>query len=55
VIDGRVDLNGDRLRTVDSAKITGAADVSLETDIAAEVILIDVPLEFEPVGVWAGE
>jgi hypothetical protein len=23
--------------------------------VAAELILIDVPLEFTPVGVWAGE
>jgi hypothetical protein len=29
--------------------------MELSTDIAAELILIDVPLQFEPVGVWAGE
>jgi hypothetical protein len=33
----------------------GAADVTLRTVVAAEVILIDVPLAFESVGVWAGE
>jgi hypothetical protein len=55
VIDGRVDLDGDLLRTGDAAKIVGAADLTLRTDIAAELILIDVPLQFELVGVWAGE
>jgi redox-sensitive bicupin YhaK (pirin superfamily) len=55
VIDGRLDLDGDRLRTGDAAKVTGAATLTLTTDIAAELILIDVPLDFQPVGVWAGE
>lgn len=54
VIDGRVALDGDALGTGDAAKITGAAHIELSTDVAAELILIDVPLEFEHVGVWAG-
>jgi redox-sensitive bicupin YhaK (pirin superfamily) len=52
VIDGRVELDGDPLRTGDAAKVTGATDLALRTDIAAELILVDVPLQFEPVGVW---
>ena len=55
VIDGRLSLNGDALRTGDAAKVTGEAELELSTDLAAELILIDVPLEFEPVGVWAGD
>jgi redox-sensitive bicupin YhaK (pirin superfamily) len=55
VIDGRVELEGDQLRTGDAAKIAGEAELELRTDLAAELILIDVPLEFESVGVWAGE
>jgi len=55
VIDGRLDLDGDQLRTGDAAKVTGAVDLTLRTDLAAELILVDVPLDFEPVGVWAGE
>jgi len=55
LIDGRVALNGDQLRTGDAAKVSGEAVLALSTDVAAELILIDVPLEFEPVGVWAGE
>ena len=55
VIDGRLSLNGDSLRTGDAAKVMGEAELDLATDLAAELILIDVPLQFEPVGVWAGE
>jgi len=55
VIDGRLSLNGDRLTTGDAAKVTGEAALEMSTDVGAELILIDVPLEFEPVGVWAGE
>jgi redox-sensitive bicupin YhaK (pirin superfamily) len=55
VIDGRVELDGDQLRTGDAAKVTGAADMTLRTDVAAELILVDVPLEFEAVGVWASD
>jgi quercetin 2,3-dioxygenase len=55
MIDGRVALDGESLRTGDAAKVAGPARLSLSTDVAAELILIDVPLQFEPVGVWAGE
>ena len=54
-IDGRLYLNGDTLETDDAAKVTGEAQLEMSTDVAAEVILIDVPLEFEPVGVWGRE
>ena len=55
VIDGRLSLNGDPMKTGDAAKVTGEAQLEMTTDVAAELILIDVPLDFEPVGVWAGE
>ncbi len=54
VIDGRVALDGDPLRTRDAARITGRAKLRLTIDAAAELILIDVPLAFERIGVWAG-
>jgi hypothetical protein len=31
------------------------ADCLPSTDVGAELILIDIPLEFESVGVWAGD
>jgi redox-sensitive bicupin YhaK (pirin superfamily) len=55
VIDGRLALDGDALATGDAATITGPVELALSTDSTAELILIDVPLEFEPVGVWAGQ
>lgn len=55
IIDGRITINEDTMQTGDAAKVTGEAHLELSTDLAAEIILIDVPLRFEPVGVWAGE
>jgi redox-sensitive bicupin YhaK (pirin superfamily) len=55
VIDGRLALNGDSLRTGDAAKVTGEVSFALTTDVGAELILIDVPLQFESIGAWAGE
>lgn len=55
VIDGRAAIDGDELRTGDAAKVAGEAQLSISTDLAAELILIDVPLDFRPVGIWAGE
>jgi redox-sensitive bicupin YhaK (pirin superfamily) len=55
VIDGRASLDGDPIGTGDAASIEGPLEVSLVSAHAAELILIDVPLEFDPVGVWAGE
>ena len=55
VIDGRVALDGDGLKTGDAAVVHGPAALQLTTDLTAELIVIDVPLAFEPVGVWAGE
>jgi redox-sensitive bicupin YhaK (pirin superfamily) len=55
LIDGRLSVDGDELATGDAASITGPIELAFSTDTAAELILIDVPLDFEPVGVWAGE
>jgi hypothetical protein len=50
-----VTVDGNELRTGDALNVVGAADLRLSTDVAAELILVDVPLEFEAVGAWAGE
>jgi quercetin 2,3-dioxygenase len=54
VIDGRVEVDGERLGTGDAIKVERQADLSMTTELAAELILIDVPLEFTAVGVWSG-
>lgn len=54
VMDGAVEVSGDKLATGDAAKIFGAEQLDISALDDAEIILIDVPLEFRPVGVWAG-
>jgi redox-sensitive bicupin YhaK (pirin superfamily) len=53
VIDGILSTGGDDLETGDAIKIEGPGELDLTSSSAAEVILVDVPLEFEPIGVWA--
>ena len=55
LIDGRLNLNRDSMKTGDAAKVAGPAELELTTDGAAELILVEVPLAFERIGVWAGE
>jgi redox-sensitive bicupin YhaK (pirin superfamily) len=55
VIDGRVSVDGEQLGSGDAIKVTGTVDLTFRTGVAAEIILIDVPLAFERIGVWAGE
>ncbi|MDP8905530.1 MAG: pirin family protein [Chloroflexota bacterium] len=55
VIDGQLTIDGEAMRTGDAGKIAGPVELELSTAAVAELMLIDVPLEFEPVGVWAGE
>ncbi len=53
VIDGAAEVDGPRLSAGDAAKIEGPEHVALSSPETAELILVDVPLEFRPVGVWA--
>ena len=55
VIDGRIDVDGEKLGTGDALKVEADLELTITTSLAAELILIDVPLDFTPVGVWAGE
>lgn len=54
VIDGAASAGDDELDAGDALKIEGPEHIELRTRNMAELILIDVPLSFEPVGVWAG-
>lgn len=54
VIGGEASVGGATLATGDAAKIYGPEHVTVSSPSVAELILVDVPLEFEPVGVWAG-
>jgi redox-sensitive bicupin YhaK (pirin superfamily) len=52
LIQGAISLNGSTLTTGDAAKIAGPEELSLRAVDGSEVILIDVPAAYEPVGVW---
>jgi hypothetical protein len=54
VIEGRCRLSGpDELATGDAAKVFGPEELRIDAVEATELILIDVPREHAPVGVWA--
>lgn len=53
LIDGEVSLNGEAMSTGDAAKVTDEAPLGIGARQASELILVDVPMEFEPVGIWA--
>ena len=54
VIEGDVALNGEAMATGDAAKVVEEAELSVRAAAPSELILVDVPMTFEAVGVWAG-
>jgi hypothetical protein len=54
VIGGAATLNEDTVKAGDAAKIHGPERLEIAGQEATELILVDVPLEFTPVGVWRG-
>lgn len=53
VLAGAGSLDGDELKAGDAAKIEGPHDLLLTAPDEAELFLVEVPLRFQPVGVWA--
>ena len=53
VIEGELALGQDQLSTGDAVKIREEPQLRLRATEPSELILVDVPLEFKPVGVWA--
>lgn len=53
LIDGRATLNGRGLATGDAAVVADEPIALAGGETAAELILVDVPLRWTPVGVWA--
>jgi quercetin 2,3-dioxygenase len=54
LIDGEASLDGQKLTTADAAKVAGPHELAFEAAVDSELIAIDVPLDYRPVGVWAG-
>lgn len=53
LIEGSAAFDGEQLATGDAAKVTDEAALSIRALETSELILVDVPMRFEPVGVWA--
>jgi len=53
LIEGKLALGHDQLSTGDAVKIREEPELRLRATEPSELILVDVPLEFTPVGVWA--
>lgn len=53
LIEGSIRLDGDSLGTGDSVKVYEEPKLAIRADIPSELILVDVPARYTPVGVWA--
>ena len=53
VIGGEASLDGERLSTGDAVRATDEGTLAFTADTETELIVVDVPLRFERVGVWA--
>ncbi len=53
MIDGTATFNADKVASGDAAKIEGREEFAVEAVEETEIILVDVPLRFQPTGVWA--
>lgn len=53
LIEGGLRVNGSGLATGDAAKIYDEPELSIDAAAPSELILVDVPVNFTPVGVWA--
>ena len=54
LISGAAKFDGQAVATGDAAKVTDQDIVTIRATETSELILVDVPLEFEPVGIWRG-
>jgi redox-sensitive bicupin YhaK (pirin superfamily) len=54
LIEGAITLAGESMATGDAAKVTDGDELAIRADRPSELILVDVPMEFEPVGIWRG-
>jgi hypothetical protein len=53
VLDGDLRLGDETLAAGDAAKLAGPEELPLTGAVDAELILVDVPLRFRPIGLWA--
>jgi redox-sensitive bicupin YhaK (pirin superfamily) len=53
LISGAASVAGQELATGDAVKVTDEAELAIEAMEVTELILVDVPMTFEPVGIWS--
>ena len=54
LIDGAAIFDGQAVTTGDAAKVRDRPSLTIRASETSELILIDVPRQFEPVGIWRG-
>ena len=54
LIEGAATFGGEALETGDAVKVTDEGGVRIHADQPSELILVDVPMTFEPAGIWRG-
>jgi redox-sensitive bicupin YhaK (pirin superfamily) len=54
LIDGEATFEGEPVSTGDAAKVTDQSSLSIAARRPSELILVDVPMQFAPVGIWRG-
>ncbi|MGH8912465.1 MAG: pirin family protein [Acidimicrobiia bacterium] len=54
LIDGAASFGREDLATGDAVKVTDETQLAIGASQPSELILVDVPMTFEPVGVWKG-
>jgi hypothetical protein len=52
LMEGTADFDGHEVDTGDAAKVTDQPELTITAHESSELILVDVPMKFEPVGVW---
>ena len=53
LIEGAATVGGEALKTGDAAKVTDEPALVIRATDTSELILVDVPMTFEPVGIWS--
>jgi hypothetical protein len=54
LIDGAATFDGEPVVTGAAAKVTDQPSIKIRATEPSELILVDVPMKFEPKGIWAG-
>jgi redox-sensitive bicupin YhaK (pirin superfamily) len=53
LIEGAATFDDDEVSTGDAAKVTDQPSLRIRAGDPSELILVDVPMRFEPIGIWA--